>query len=247
MSEHDKSPVWQHFVRVKDEQGKTIAGKCNYCSKSQAMSSGTTGNLKHHLKNQHPSVPFEREVSLAKHKIDVRNNESQSEAPSVSSQLPAAAVSQRSLTHYFVKSLTAQGSKPLDNQLLRMICKEYQPFSLVEDPEFQKFVALLNPSYNLPSRKTLINRLLPAVYNEVLETVKVQVGQAKSICLTCDGWTSNTNVNVSYYALTAHFFDEHTELKSVLLECSEFPERQYSGKHRHVDLVPCWPAFRSKV
>ena len=49
--------------------------------------------------------------------------------------------------------------------------------------------------------------------------------RAPAVCLTCDGWT---NINsVSFYAITAHFFDPHTHLNlnSILLECSEFSEK----------------------
>ncbi|XP_055522726.1 E3 SUMO-protein ligase ZBED1-like [Wyeomyia smithii] len=101
-----------------------------------------------------------------------------------------------------------------------MICKEYHPFSLVEDKEFVRFVELLNPSYTLPSRKTLSNSLLPAVHKELFEKVKSELIDKQLICLTSDGWTSVTNTG--FYALTAHFIDRNGEMKSYLLECSEF-------------------------
>ncbi|XP_055644650.1 E3 SUMO-protein ligase ZBED1-like [Toxorhynchites rutilus septentrionalis] len=114
-------------------------------------------------------------------------------------------------------------SRSLDSQLLRMICKEYHPFSLVEDNEFKEFVRMLCHSYTLPSRKTLTNSLLPASYNEVLLEVKDELQHASAVSLTSDGWT-NIN-NMSFYALTAHFIDRCGTLKSYLLECSEFNEK----------------------
>ncbi|UYV62162.1 hypothetical protein LAZ67_1008072 [Cordylochernes scorpioides] len=47
--------------------------------------------------------------------------------------------------------------------------------------------------------------------------------EAYAVCLTCDGWT---NINTtSFYAITAHFIDYTTKLNSILLECSEFPQK----------------------
>lgn len=41
-----------------------------------------------------------------------------------------------------------------------MICKDFQPFSVVEDDGFKNFIKLLDPRYNLPSRTTLRDNLL---------------------------------------------------------------------------------------
>ena len=104
-----------------------------------------------------------------------------------------------------------------------MICKEFYPFSTVEDEEFRKFVHMLCPNYNMPSRKTLSNSLLPSLFNDLILKIKNELAIVKAVCLTSDGWT-NIN-NVSFYALKAHFIDDNTKLKSYLLECSEFEDR----------------------
>jgi len=103
------------------------------------------------------------------------------------------------------------------------VCKEYYPFSIVEDEEFQKFVKLLCPSYSLPSRKTLSNSLLLSIYNEIINKIIDRLTDSQAICLTCDGWT-NIN-NSSFFVFTAHYIDSNTHLKSHLLECSEFNDR----------------------
>lgn len=72
----------------------------------------------------------------------------------------------------------------LDVQLVKMICKEYDPFSLVEDVEFRKLVSMLNPNYVLLSRKTLTNSLLPAVHSELLDKIKSALHDAPAVCIT---------------------------------------------------------------
>lgn len=74
--------------------------------------------------------------------------------------------------------------------------------------------------------------MLPAVYNDLHSSVQKQLLDAPAVCLTCDGWTSVNNT--SFYALTSHFFDSNTKLKSLLLECSEF-----SGRHT-ADNISSW-------
>lgn len=241
------SDIWYHFT---NEKGKGI---CRYCNAAISMSSGSTSNLKRHLKGKHPLIPLHRGENRKEPSppvvtkdgvgVDTIENTEDREKPNdpdsgvTPSQgsgvtpkdaLPVCAPakpSQSSMTHFVnvIKKLPVQKSRTIDIQLLKMICREYHPFSLVEDREFVKFVELLNPSYVLPSRKTLSNSLLSSVHKESLEKVKIGLLDVPALCLTCDGWTSITNTG--FYALTAHFIN-NGEMKSHLLECSEF-----SSKH----------------
>jgi len=53
---------------------------------------------------------------------------------------------------------TSSRQKQLDNCLLEMVSQDLQP---AEDGGFIRFVAVLDPHYNMPSRRTLM-RMLPA-------------------------------------------------------------------------------------
>ncbi|KAG8180996.1 hypothetical protein JTE90_024744 [Oedothorax gibbosus] len=120
-----------------------------------------------------------------------------------------------------VRPVTVNKSRKLDEQLLRMIVKEYRPFSIVESKEFVKLVHMLMPGYQLPSRKTISNGLLTAVYNDKMESCKKQLDAVNHVSLTTDGWTSINNE--SFAAIAARFIDADHEMRSMLLECSEFP------------------------
>lgn len=56
--------------------------------------------------------------------------------------------------------------------LLQLITQDFQPFSIVEDTGFRNFVNALNPTYDLPSRKTVASTLLEAEYVERLSQVQ---------------------------------------------------------------------------
>ncbi|CAG9840808.1 unnamed protein product [Diabrotica balteata] len=95
---------------------------------------------------------------------------------------------------------------------------DYQPFSIVEDRGFKKFVTALNPSYVLPNRKTISSCMIPAEYERCLNAVRHEVLSITNATLTTDNWTS-TNVD-NYLALTSHHISDDFELRSILLECS---------------------------
>lgn len=137
--------------------------------------------------------------------------------------------SQSLMTRYIdaLKPVSAQKKRTIDVQILKMICKEYHPFSLVEDKKLRKLVDMLNRIYTLPSRKTLTDSLLSAVHGELLDKIRSSLLDAPAVCLTCDGWT-NIN-NVSFYAVTAHYIDQSTCLRSRLTDCSEFSDRHTSN------------------
>jgi hypothetical protein len=100
------------------------------------------------------------------------------------------------------KPLPLIRTQQLDKQLIKMIAKGHHAFRLVEEKEFQKFVDMLNPSYKLPTRKTLSESLLPKLYYRTIERIKNQVGgSATAVCITTDGWRSVTNDD--YIGITA--------------------------------------------
>jgi len=77
---------------------------------------------------------------------------------------------------------------------------------------------MLNPSYVLPSRKTVSNNIIPRLYENCKNDVQRLIDQTLAVCLTTDCWTSNEDT--SFMATTAHFFDTNTELKSFCLDCT---------------------------
>jgi hypothetical protein len=103
-----------------------------------------------------------------------------------------------------------------------LIAREYHPFSVVEDAEFRRLVHMLCPGYQIPSRKTLANSLIPILYRTTVMKVKATLDVATAVSLTAGGWTSVNNI--SFLAITAHFLEE-TNVCSTLLVCVEFNEK----------------------
>ena len=91
-------------------------------------------------------------------------------------------------------------AKELTKAVGYFIAKDLMPTSVVQGDGFRKLLEKLEPRYQLPSQKTLSDRVIPTMYNSVKDS---KVLPAKYISLTSDCWTSK--VNQSYISITAHF------------------------------------------
>ena len=92
----------------------------------------------------------------------------------------------------------------IDQALLQMIVTDMQPASIGGlDMGFQFLVHLLDPRYQLPSRRTLM-RMLPDMYFKRVKEIKQELAQISHVLpLASDIWTSRTTQ--SYLSLTCHF------------------------------------------
>ncbi|KAF2878712.1 hypothetical protein ILUMI_27464 [Ignelater luminosus] len=225
-----RSEIWKHFTIVSD--GKA---KCSYCNKMLNFVGGATGNFGRHVKSVPKAIPFKM-VSYGHPEPDDKSLEEQQttqKGPSTSQNLTVvpSVTNQQTILNFVRKLISLSGSKQLDEQLIRVIVKEYQPFRVVEDPEFKKFIYMLCPNYKMPDRKTISNSLIPRLYNSTKEVISNELSDVDAVCLTTDGWTSINNQ--SFMALTAHFIDGNQEkhhLKSYLLGCVPFYE-QHTAKN----------------
>lgn len=213
------SSVWSHF----DEDGEQKA-KCKHCKSSISTSGGSTGNLSRHLKLKHPLIihTVERQQTVDESTVisDELQNNDQPTTTSTSMR-----THQPNIIQYLRKPPPIRKVEQIDRQVLKMVAKGHHALRIVEEPEFKNLIHAVSqcPNYNLPSRKSLSCNILPTVHAEILEKIKIEIQSASGICLTTDGWTSKSNK--SFLAVTAHFIDNETILRSHLISCEEFIER----------------------
>lgn len=146
----------------------------------------------------------------------------------------------------FVKSpISAIKEKKINYLIFKMIIKDLQPFSVVDDTGFKDLITYLEPGYKIPSRYILSNTLLDAHYLEVQKSFKEELQSAKYVSITTDGWTSRATT--SYQAVTAHYL-LNWELKSALLGCFECHERHTAEyiKNELYSLLSHW-SIQSKI
>ncbi|XP_067293402.1 E3 SUMO-protein ligase ZBED1-like [Pseudorasbora parva] len=129
--------------------------------------------------------------------------------------------------------------KELDEALVNMVVKDLQPFSIVEDEGFRAFVNKLDPTYVLPTRKT-VKTMVREKYKEVKQKAMAHLQNIPSVCLTADMWTSLTME--SYLGVTCHYTNSNTELGSVMLGVSKFPKSHTADNIKEAlsDLISDW-------
>lgn len=183
-ADRKRSPLWNHF-----ESDGSKKAKCCYCSQVLSIPNQNIGNLGRHMRTKHPTVPLviERQTPIVFHPAATASNADNSTGAAATALPinivpPAAAAagtqllrmkdSQPSMREFTVKPLAPRRAEIIDRQLITMIAKEYHPLRLVEDKEFRKFLMLLNPSYSLPTRKTLSENILSKEYEKLVEVSK---------------------------------------------------------------------------
>lgn len=211
MSEKRKrSSIWLHFNDVGD-----CKAECRICKMKISIRAGSTTNMHRHLKTAHPSVQLEE------------REQPPSTGPEPSKLAADSTVllktaGQTKMSTFILKQMTPAKQISVDEELAKMIASDFQPFSIVEDKGFKSFVQALNPTYVLPSRKTLSQTIIPQLYNTECALWQDRVKKASAVCLTTDCWTSRTTC--SYMSVTCHFI-ENFKMTSCLLDCFEFAER----------------------
>ena len=104
------------------------------------------------------------------------------------------------------KKMGSAACEKIDDALMLLFTKDMQPFSILEDVGFRQYTAALNPSYKLPSRKTVTKSMLPIKFAEAHLGLKEEISKIKACTLTTDTWTSRTTE--SYIAVTTHFVND---------------------------------------
>src|SRR5580765_7441476 len=119
-------------------------------------------------------------------------------------------------------TLNKTSKMKIDNSLAYFIATNMMPYSLVEKEGFKLFVNALNPSYKLPSRKTLTESRIPSIYSDTRTIIENIIKSANFFSFTTDCWTSNSNQ--PFIGLTCHFINAEFKLGSACLGCVELSE-----------------------
>jgi hypothetical protein len=98
--------------------------------------------------------------------------------------------------------------------LVQMVIAHKQPFTLIENPLFWKFVASLQPRFKPFSSTTLRSNVMK-LYQSMKLDISCKIAQANQISLTTDLWTSTNQT--PYMVISAHFILPNWNLKQPLI------------------------------
>lgn len=216
-----RSKLWSFFTQAKDDKAK-----CDLCNSLYSVKGGSTTNLKKHLMKKHRltyDTIFSCSVlDTAVLETPILSISASTESTNSVIKTNETNLQQTKLSTFIKRPVAVVREKKINDFIFKMIVKDLQPFSVVEDAGFKDLINYLEPGYKIPSRYLLSNTLLDAQYSEVQKKLKEELESAKYVSITTDGWTSRATT--SYQAVTAHYL-LNWELKSALLGCFECHER----------------------
>ncbi|CAB3234982.1 unnamed protein product [Arctia plantaginis] len=248
MPRREANPYWDHFDKKDETMG--ICKYCSQCISYKSTTGNLRSHLKkkhpYILANDiiiTPPVPPSQQMlpqppqeietteaivqftttssTTATAELPSSFHSSITASTSGTCNVPARRRRQRTINSYIPKPITQEMKKKIDRDLLDLFIDDMQPFSMVNDKGFQKLLSWI-PGYTPPSRKTISNSLIPALFektwNECREILDTETVTA---CITTDCWTSNNND--SFVAVTAHYISPKFKFKSILLDCKGCP------------------------
>ena len=148
-----------------------------------------------------------------------------------SSTVPAASATLSSLRQPTLAEIGKRMSKAttdkLTNSIAKWVAADCRPIAIVEDGGLQEAfqIAASDPSFQLPSRTTVMKRI-HQLYGDERNKKEELLSGACHVALTGDHWTSVSNHN--YLGVTAHLIDSEWKLKSFALTVSKTVTRHYA-------------------
>ncbi|KAG7491382.1 hypothetical protein MATL_G00003060 [Megalops atlanticus] len=117
----------------------------------------------------------------------------------------------------------ASGVIPNPNPFITMIVTDLLPLSIIEGIGFRKFMRGMNPGCSIPSGMPSLRSELVQLHEQAKLKVKASLDDVSDIVLTLESWTRAPD---PYLTVRCHYIDRNWELKSHVLESTEFSAQQ---------------------
>ncbi|XP_039967783.1 zinc finger BED domain-containing protein 4-like [Bactrocera tryoni] len=104
-----------------------------------------------------------------------------------------------------IYAFSANGDKTIkiNNALVYMVCKDNQPFTIVENEGFRNLLKVIEPRYKLP-HKTTLTRWVDDKYAALSGIIREKLSGIENLTLTTDMWSESMSMR-SFLGVTAHF------------------------------------------
>ncbi|CAN6361465.1 unnamed protein product [Urochloa humidicola] len=99
--------------------------------------------------------------------------------------------------------------------MVNFIVLQELPFSLVEHEPFKKFIATLNPWFDIVSRTAVVGDVVSSFENRKLGLKEIIKESDSRVALTADFWTSKQNLG--YLCITCHFINKEWKLQKRII------------------------------
>jgi hAT family C-terminal dimerisation region/Domain of unknown function (DUF4413) len=120
-----------------------------------------------------------------------------------------------------VEPWSTEEQKERHTFLVNWVAIDQQPFTLVENQSFQKFMLAVQPRYKLPSRHTLKEMVISKFKTSRVEICNYLQLLTSKISLTMDMWTSISALGI--LAVTIHFINDNWKFEHFVLDIMYIP------------------------
>src|SRR6266498_4296505 len=110
----------------------------------------------------------------------------------------------------FIDRMNEKKQETLEFLLVQALFSAGIPFAFIENPLIIQFFNYLRPSFKLPNRKKIVNKLLDEVYEEVKIQADEQISKATTLYMISDGWSNINRESVQNFVICTpkpFFFD----------------------------------------
>ncbi|KAI2668488.1 Zinc finger BED domain-containing protein 4 [Labeo rohita] len=217
----DMSAVWNYFKVNEDDKTKA---DCKLCSAklSRGGSKGSafnTSNLIKHLKSQHDNEY--KEFTLA--------------------PKPTQPTLQQTLARREKMSRDNPRAVKITQAIIEYTALSDQPLSEVENVGFLRLLHVLEPRYDVPSRRYMTDTELPKLHDSVKKHIHSLLQTSSAFSFTTDIWTSSVSP-VSLISLTSQWIDESFTPQRAILHVKQFRGSHTSQAIVHVfeEMLQTW-------
>ena len=211
-----RSPIWCFYTIGGDNDRHA---KCNECGTpvprgGSAVKSFTTTNLVNHLKSKHKDL----------HQQYIDKKESMV-AEAIARSQPSTSTSRQvtiaeSIDRTRAWSTNDARALAVSRKIGEMIARDSQPYSIVSDCGFTALLKVLEPRYNLPSRKYITDKVIPEIESDVRGVVKDQMKDVEWFSFTSDIWSTEvSNDSLQLIGLLNHL--KRSVLCYMLRHCQD--------------------------
>ncbi|XP_019747057.1 zinc finger BED domain-containing protein 4 [Hippocampus comes] len=107
----------------------------------------------------------------------------------------------------------------ISEAIAKMIVRDLQPVSMVENCGFRVLLQLLEPRYTPDPQYYIQNQLLPAYTYQAQVTIRQALASAHALSLSLDVWRASSAATLGYLGVTCHFLSLEWQMSSALLAC----------------------------
>ncbi|XP_070825064.1 zinc finger BED domain-containing protein 4 [Chaetodon trifascialis] len=107
----------------------------------------------------------------------------------------------------------------ISEAIAKMIVRDLQPVSIVENQGFRELLQLLEPRYTPERQHYIQSQLLPAYAYQAQLATRQALASTHALSLSLDLWRGLTGATSGYLGVTCHFLTSDWQMRSALLAC----------------------------